>query len=183
VPRIPEIKSSLGLSDGEFGLVLVSSSVGAIIGAQLSGRLIQKLGSRALLRMAQLSMPLGVTMTGLAPNVWVLTIGLFFVGLGRAGMDITANCQAVVFEKLIGKKFLAFLQGAWSIGAFISALVGGSLTNVLTPQLNLILLALVSVVVYAPLTERFLGLCSQGCFVVGVCLWVSRSTSCRGHCH
>ena len=117
VPRIPEIKSSLGLSDGEFGLVLVSSSVGAIIGAQLSGRLIQKLGSRALLRMAQLSMPVGVTMVGLAPNVWVLTIGLFFVGLGRAGMDITANCQAVVFEKLIGKKFLAFLQGAehWSI--------------------------------------------------------------------
>jgi len=156
VPRIPEIKTSLGLSDGEFGLVLVSSSVGAIIGAQLSGRLIQRLGSRALLRVAQLSMPLGVMMMGLAPNVWVLTIGLFFVGLGHAGMDIAANSQAVVIEKLIGKKFLASLHGAWSIGAFISALVGGSLANVLTPQLNLILLALVSVVVYVPLTERLL---------------------------
>ena len=41
VPRIPEIKSALGLSDGEFGLVLVSSSLGAVIGAQLAGQLIQ----------------------------------------------------------------------------------------------------------------------------------------------
>jgi MFS family permease len=64
VPRIPEITGSLGLSDGEFGLVLVSSSFGAIIWSQLSGRLIQKLGSKALLRIARLSMPLGVIMTG-----------------------------------------------------------------------------------------------------------------------
>jgi len=33
LPRIPEIKTSLGLSDGEFGLVLISSSFGAIVGA------------------------------------------------------------------------------------------------------------------------------------------------------
>jgi hypothetical protein len=64
VPRIPEITTSLGLSDGEFGLVLVSSSFGAIIWSQLSGRLIQKPGSKALLRIARLSMPLGVMMMG-----------------------------------------------------------------------------------------------------------------------
>jgi hypothetical protein len=48
--------------------------------------------------MAQLSMPVGVTIMGLAPNVWVLTIGLFFVGLGHAGMDIAVNSQEVVIE-------------------------------------------------------------------------------------
>ena len=65
VPRIPEIKSSLGLSDGEFGVVLVSSSVGAIIGAQLAGRLIQRFGSRNLMRFAQTTLPLGVLLMGL----------------------------------------------------------------------------------------------------------------------
>ncbi|MEY4152095.1 MAG: hypothetical protein RL470_154, partial [Actinomycetota bacterium] len=34
VPRIPEIKDALGLSDGQFGLVLLGSTVGAIPGAQ-----------------------------------------------------------------------------------------------------------------------------------------------------
>ena len=41
VPRIPEIKEANGLSDSQFGLVLVSSSVGAVLAAQLAGRLIK----------------------------------------------------------------------------------------------------------------------------------------------
>ena len=118
VPRIPEIKAALGLSDGEFGVVLVSSSVGAVIGAQLAGRLIQRFGSRNLMRFAQTTLPLGVLLMGLASNVYVLALGLFFMGLGSAAMDIPGNAQAVVIERLIGKKFLASLHGAWSIGTF-----------------------------------------------------------------
>ena len=40
IPRIPEIKSSLGLSDGQFGLLLLASTFGAVPGAQLSGRIV-----------------------------------------------------------------------------------------------------------------------------------------------
>jgi MFS family permease len=156
VPRIPEIKAALGLSDGEFGVVLVSSSLGALIGAQLAGEWIQRFGSRNLLRVTQLALPLGVLMMGLAPNVWVLVLGLFFLGFGSAGMDIPGNAQAVVIEKIIGKKFLASLHGAWSIGAFTAAVFGGAVANVLTPQLNLILLAVISILVFVPLTERML---------------------------
>ena len=156
VPRIPEIKAALGLSDGEFGVVLVSSSLGSLIGAQLAGQLIQRFGSRDVLRVTQLALPLGVLMMGLAPNVWVLVIGLFFLGFGSAGMDIPGNAQAVVIEKIIGKKFLASLHGAWSIGAFTAAVFGGAVANVLTPKLNLILLAVISILVFVPLTERML---------------------------
>jgi MFS family permease len=112
VPRIPEIKAALGLSDGEFGVVLVSSSLGALIGAQAAGQLIQRFGSRNLLRVTQFALPFGVLMMGLAPKVGVLALGLFFLGFGAAGMDMPGNAQAVVIEKLIGKKFLASLHGA-----------------------------------------------------------------------
>jgi MFS family permease len=156
VPRIPEIKEALGLGDGEFGVVLVSSSLGALIGAQAAGQLIQRFGSRNLLRVTQFALPFGVLMMGLAPSVWVLALGLFFLGFGAAGMDIPGNAQAVVIEKLIGKKFLASLHGAWSIGAFMAAVFGGAVANVLTPQLNLILLAVVSIAVFVPLTEHML---------------------------
>ena len=156
VPRIPEIKSALGLSDGEFGLVLVSSSLGAVIGAQLAGQLIQRFGSRNLLRVTQLALPFGVLLMGLAPNVLVLALGLFCLGFGAAGMDIPGNAQAVVIEKLIGKKFLASLHGAWSIGAFVAAVFGGLVANFLSPQLNLMLLAMLSLLVFVPLTERML---------------------------
>ena len=156
VPRIPEIKSSLGLSDGEFGVVLVSSSVGAIIGAQLAGRLIQRFGSRNLMRFAQTTLPLGVLLMGLAPNVYVLALGLFFMGLGSAAMDIPGNAQAVVIERLIGKKFLASLHGAWSIGTFAAALIGGAVATLVSPAINLGVLAAIGMIVFIPLTERML---------------------------
>ena len=156
VPRIPEIKSSLGLSDGEFGVVLVSSSVGAIIGAQLAGRLIQLFGSRNLMRFAQTTLPLGVLLMGLAPNVYVLALGLFFMGLGSAGMDIPGNAQAVVIERLIGKKFLASLHGAWSIGTFAATLIGGAVATFVSPAVNLSVLAAIGMIIFIPLTERML---------------------------
>ena len=37
IPRIPEIKTALGLSDGQFGLVLLASTIGSIPGAQIAG--------------------------------------------------------------------------------------------------------------------------------------------------
>ena len=156
VPRIPEIKAALGLSDGEFGVVLVSSSVGAVIGAQLAGRLIQRFGSRNLMRFAQTTLPLGVLLMGLAPNVYVLALGLFFMGLGSAAMDIPGNAQAVVIERLIGKKFLASLHGAWSIGTFAAALIGGAAATFVSPAINLGVLAATGMIVFIPLTERML---------------------------
>ena len=156
VPRIPEIKAALGLSDGEFGVVLVSSSVGAVIGAQLAGRLIQRFGSRNLMRFAQTTLPLGVLLMGLAPNVYVLALGLFFMGLGSAAMDIPGNAQAVVIERLIGKKFLASLHGAWSIGTFAAALIGGAVATFVSPAINLGVLAAIGMIIFIPLTERML---------------------------
>jgi MFS family permease len=156
VPRIPEIKSSLGLSDGGFGVVLVSSSIGAIIGAQLAGRLIQRFGSRNLMRFAQAALPLGVLLIGLAPNVYALALGLFFMGLGSAAMDIPGNAQAVVIERLIGKKFLASLHGAWSIGTFAAALIGGAVATFAPPAVNLGVLAAIGMIIFIPLTERML---------------------------
>gem|GEM_PF-2585957 len=42
VPRIPEIKTANELSDTQFGLVLIASSIGAVL---VSGRLISGVGS------------------------------------------------------------------------------------------------------------------------------------------
>ena len=40
VPRIPEIKEAIGLANTELGLVFIGSTLGAVTGAQLAGRLI-----------------------------------------------------------------------------------------------------------------------------------------------
>ncbi|MFM1796382.1 MAG: hypothetical protein RL733_163, partial [Actinomycetota bacterium] len=64
VPRIPEIKQSLNLSDGQLGLVLVSGTIGAVFGAQSAGHLVQSLGSKKLIQIMQFLMPAGLIVMG-----------------------------------------------------------------------------------------------------------------------
>ena len=71
VPRIPEIKTANALTDTQFGLVLVASSVGAVLGAQLSGRAIHRFGSRPVMYVSSVIVPLGVTLMGLSLNAFV----------------------------------------------------------------------------------------------------------------
>ena len=156
IPRIPEIKSELGLNDAQFGLMLAASSVGAVLGAQYSGRLVHRIGSKTTLRISQIVMPIGPLTMGLTMNVPGIMAGLFVMGLGYAAMDIAANSQAVIVEKITKRRFLASLHGAWSIGTFVTAVFGGAVVGILTPGENLVVLALVAVVIFIPLTEQML---------------------------
>jgi MFS-type transporter involved in bile tolerance (Atg22 family) len=45
-------------------LVLVASSVGAVLGAQLSGRVIHRFGSRPVMYFSAVILPLGVILMG-----------------------------------------------------------------------------------------------------------------------
>ena len=157
VPRIPEIKSDLGLNDAQFGLMLAASSVGAVLGAQYSGRLVHRLGSKNTLRISQFVMPLGVITMGLTMTVPGIMAGLFVMGLGYSAMDIAANSQAVIVEKLTKKRFLASLHGAWSIGTFFTAIFGGAVVGLLTPGQNLLVLGIAAVCIFIPLTEQMLA--------------------------
>ena len=157
VPRIPEIKLELGLNDAQFGLLLAASSVGAVIGAQNSGKVVHAIGSKNVLRITQVVMPIGVIAMGATMNVPGLMAGLFIMGLGYAGMDIAANSQAVVAEEALKKKFLASLHGAWSIGTFITALTGGLIAQVVTPSQHLIVAGLVALILFLPMSEQMMG--------------------------
>ena len=157
IPRIPEIKLELGLNDAQFGLLLAASSVGAVIGAQNSGKVVHAIGSKNVLRITQVVMPIGVITMGATMNVPGLMAGLFIMGLGYAGMDIAANSQAVVAEEALKKKFLASLHGAWSIGTFITALTGGLIAQVVTPSQHLIVAGLVALILFLPMSEQMMG--------------------------
>lgn len=156
VPRIPEIKRTLELSDGAFGLVLISSSAGAALGAQFAGRLIHGFGSKKVTRVAQFVMPLGLVIMSQSSSVETLVLGLFTLGAGYSAIDVSVNSQAVVVEKLLSKRFMSSFHGAWSAGAFATTAFGGLVANFLSPRANLLLVALVATILYLPATSALL---------------------------
>ncbi len=148
IPRIPEIKDSLRLSDGQFGLVLLASTVGAIPGAQIAGRVVHTYSSKLVVQISGVFLPVGVFVVGLANNVETLVLGLFITGFNVAFMDIAINGQAVEIEKLTKGRWMSSFHGLWSIGAFAATLLGGLVANFVTPRENLIAIAIFGLLVY-----------------------------------
>lgn len=150
VPRIPEIKRTLELSDGVFGMVLISSSLGAALGAQFAGRLIHRFGSRNVTSIAQFVMPSGLIIVSQSGTVETLVMGLFVLGAGYSSIDVSVNSQAIVVEKLLSKRYMSSFHGAWSAGAFTTTAFGGLISNLLTPGENLLLVAVIATALYLP---------------------------------
>ena len=148
IPRIPEIKDSLNLSHGQFGLVLLSSTVGSIPGAQIAGRVVHMYSSKLVVQISGALLPVGVFVIGLANNVQTLVLGLFITGFNVAFMDIAINGQAVEIEKHTKGRWMSSFHGLWSIGAFAATLVGGLVANFVSPRDNLIAIAIFGFLVY-----------------------------------
>ena len=49
-PRLPAIKESLGLSDGELGTALVGLAIGLVVGTRVAGAPVDRFGSRPVMR-------------------------------------------------------------------------------------------------------------------------------------
>ena len=148
IPRIPEIKNSLGLSDGQFGLVLLASTVGSIPGAQIAGRVVHSFSSKIVVRISGVLLPLGVFVVGMADSVQILLLGLFITGFNVSFMDIAINGQAVEIEKHTQGRWMSSFHGFWSIGAFAATLVGGLIANLVSPRDNLIAIAVLGLIVF-----------------------------------
>ncbi len=138
VARIPEIRDANGLNNGQLGLILLSSTAGAIIGAQLAGRLIHTFGTKPVIRIAIIIMPIGLILMGLSTSPITLIFGLFIMGLGYSSMDIASNTQAVVIEKLMGRRVMSSFHALWSSGAFATTVLGGSIAKYVSPRDNLV---------------------------------------------
>ncbi len=138
VARIPEIRDANGLNNAQLGLILLSSTIGAVIGAQLAGRLIHSFGTKPVISVAMIIMPLGLIAMGLARSPITLIAGLFVMGLGYSSMDIASNTQAVAIEKLLGKRVMSSFHALWSSGAFVTTVLGGVISKHVTPRDNLV---------------------------------------------
>jgi len=150
VPRIPEMKHQLALSDGGLGVVLLGSTFGALIGSQVGGRLTHTFGSQRIAAVGALFMPGGLFLMGAAHQVLQLFTALFIMGFGYVMLDITVNTQAVAVEKILDRRWMSTFHGSWSVGSFVSTVTGGLLAHVISPQTELKAVAVIAIILYIP---------------------------------
>jgi MFS family permease len=156
VPRIPEIKEAIGLTNTQLGLVLLGSTSGAIAGAQLAGRMIHSYGTKRVITFASFVMPFGLIAMGAAQSFIQLFFALFLMGFGYANLDISSNTQAVAIEKILDRRWMVSFHGMWSSGAFATTVLGGAIANFVSPRTNLIGVGIASFFLFLPLSQYLL---------------------------
>jgi MFS family permease len=162
-PRIPEIKRSLGVNNGQFGLILLASTVGATIGAQVFGRWVHSLGTKVMLGYSTVIVPVGVILMALSTHhVFWMCCSLFFMAFGIVGTDVAANTQAVAVEKFVGRRYMVGFHGIWSVGTLVATIFGGVIARYISPEVNMIVVAIVGLILNRIAMKYVLGPADDG---------------------
>lgn len=122
--RIPDIKTSLHLTDAALGSILLALPAGQLTAMPFSGRLVTHFGSKKILRICAILYAFSLTNIGLATQGWQLALGLYLFGVFGNMCNISVNTQAIRAEKLYGRPIMTSFHGVWSTAGFTGALLG-----------------------------------------------------------
>jgi MFS family permease len=120
-PRLPAIKESLELSDGELGTALVGLAIGLVVGTRVAGAPIDRFGSRPVMRIGFPLLAGTLLLPGLADSAVALFLALLVLGLASGALDVAMNAQGIEVERQLGRPILSGLHGLWSVGLGLGA--------------------------------------------------------------
>lgn len=124
-PRVPDVKSSLGLSDTGLGVALLAVAAGSLVFMPVTGYLIGRFGCRPVLLGASVSFSLTLILPGVAQNFTSLIVALAILGAALGALDVSANAAAAAIERASGKQIMGKCHGTYSLGAIAGAITGG----------------------------------------------------------
>jgi MFS family permease len=128
-PRLPAIKSDLGIGTATIGLLLAGVTVGAIAGLLGAAPLLHWLGSRRTLAGAMLLIAAAMVVMGVALTVAslpLIAIAFAVVGFGIGTLDVTINVEGSAIERRAGRTLLPMMHGGWSAGVAVGAGIGAA---------------------------------------------------------
>jgi MFS family permease len=134
-PRIPAIKHHVGVGDGGLGAALTGMAIGLFAGTRIAGRVADRFGSRAAIRVGTPLLCASLIGPAVADDLASLTAVLVVLGVLGGFLDVAMNAQAVAVERGYARPIMSSLHGVWSVGllagsggAAVAAAAGASPT-------------------------------------------------------
>jgi MFS family permease len=129
IPRFPEVKANLGLSNGQFGTLISTGSFGAVASLFLTGHMVHKFGVKRVI----------------LTNIWIMGLAYFFIvrtessgiflicniaiGWATSAYHISINAQSFnAMERVYGLT-IARLHGMWALGTLTTAIISGLIVD------------------------------------------------------
>jgi MFS family permease len=137
ISRVPDFRERLHLTNGQLGLLLLSISVGSLIGLPASGRLVERFGAAGVVRAGAGMTAIGLTLVTIGVS-WlesspVVAAGLGVYGFGTATWDVAMNVEGAEVERHLARTVMPRFHAAFSMGAIAGAGIGAMATWLAVP--------------------------------------------------
>ena len=133
VPRLPEIKADLGLSNSSLGAALAAVPLGALLAALSAAVFIRRFGSGRVASYGLVALGLTLVGVAVAPNWPTLAAAFLVAGALDAVIDVAQNAHGLRVQRLYGRSILNGFHGVWSIGAVSGGLLGAAAAGLQIP--------------------------------------------------
>jgi MFS family permease len=124
VTRIPALMDKLHLSVFALSFAFFGAPLGAILAMPFAGRVVTRVGSRRTTQFAFLFFCASIAPIAFAPNVVVLGLIIFVLGVVSAFVDVAMNAHGLVIERHYGRPILSSFHAWFSLGGLAGAGTG-----------------------------------------------------------
>lgn len=129
VPRFPEVKANLGLSNGQFGTLISTGTLGALGSLFFTGHIVHKFGTKVVLFANATLMTVALSSIVQTKSPTLFLIFNIILGWGISGFHIAVNAQAFDSMKRVKDLTIAKLHGIWALGALTTSIISALVVN------------------------------------------------------
>lgn len=133
IPRLPEIRDTLGVDLATIGQVLTIASLGGLLGSWLAGWVMPKFGTKNAMVFGTLAVVFSLPLVGFASSAWSLLICIGFIMMLDPIVDVAMNIQGSNISARRETPVMNRLHGLWSIGSVVGGLLAAGMASLAIP--------------------------------------------------
>ena len=129
VPRFPEVKANLKLTNGEFGSIVSMGAIGNLVALLTVGHLVNKYVARWILHIGAFTLSISLIFLTHSTSSIVFLVFVILQGGAISAFHISINSQGFYFQDRTKQQIITLLSGFWSSGALLSSMIAGLLVD------------------------------------------------------
>ena len=126
LPRYPEIKADLQLTNAIYGAAVSAFSGGALVAGLAAAVLIRRLGSALVAVAGSVALAVFVVGAAVATTPVTLAAALFAAGACDSITDVAQNAHGLRVQRAYGRSIINSLHAVWAAGAILGGLTGAA---------------------------------------------------------
>lgn len=126
LPRYPEIKADLAMSNAVYGAAVASFSAGALLAGPAAAALIRAFHSARVAVVTTVALAAFIVAAGLAPSPLLFALALFLAGSCDAITDVAQNVNGLRLQRRYRRSIINSLHAVWAVGAILGGLMGAA---------------------------------------------------------